>query len=148
MKSKLFILFLSFAGVQSAHSQFVDIEIRLSVSNHLKVIDGDNGLSRPDFWNTNTKIAWIGLSLSDNVSLTIRPIYKKLEPWDRKEPVVFQNNGTTNLGSAIPILESHRSFEADSKVKYPDKSGTKASDSQVWLGLPVLQLKSFAIEYN
>ena len=94
----LTILILLFCIVmQSARSQFVDLQIEVLPSSEIKTF-GNAGEIKHDH-----SLIWLGISVDENIEVIVGITYRQLPEGERPEPALYLNDGTADIARAMPF---------------------------------------------
>ena len=161
------LLLLMVAG--GAKGQFVDIQIDLPAATRVENMGSPTTFDKPD--DTGRKPAdfglpadfgmlgspaefarvaslqWIGISVAENVQLTVAVSYKTLGKDENPVAAAYLNNGTVNIADAVPF-DNRVVFQASDSGLLIRKMPRRTKSLTAWIGVPATQTRELMIEYN
>ncbi len=142
LKPMLTVLIL-LGGSQFTFAQFVDIRIELPASgNQVKTMDIQSDS------NNSHRLQWLGISLSENIELTVEINYLNLPAGESQMRSFFLNDGTVKTENALPFTNNHSTFVVSNQGRLINQLPGPPRKLTAWIGFPFWQIRELTVIYN
>lgn len=161
------LFFFLFLAAGTVKGQFVDILIDLPAGTMVKSMGGNLASGTAQSKDRNQvagmpeyeqfigdvyagsirNLQWIGISVAENVQLSVAVRYKTLGKGEKPVAAAYLNNGTVNIAEAVPF-DNRVVFQASDSGLLIREMPRRTKSLTAWIGVPPNQTRELMIEYN